>query len=253
MVRMHKSMVWVVVIIIIIIGGYFWYTSSQKSAATATVAGGMGSYEYQCANGSTFTMTPSEDVSSVTLTAGSQGMFTGSVILAKMGDGMHFENTTSAGPLIVFSGAGEEVQLSVGSESTTCNPVPNAEMAPWNWGDAGEGGGVKLDTALIVTESIQGKWQSTDDAKFVREFRDKGVVIDWHDGKEVSSGLFVAFEKMNAPEVPYPLEDGTVYLQLTMKGTQADTLNFKLVKLTPEELQMIYMDRGGILSFKHIE
>ena len=63
-----------------------------------------------------------------------------------------------------------------------------------------------------------------------------------------------AFEKgVNAPEVPYPLEEGKVYIQMTLTGTQADTLNFKLVKLTPEELELIYMDRGGTLRFQSIE
>jgi len=55
------------------------------------------------------------------------------------------------------------------------------------------------------------------------------------------------------PEVPYPLEDNAVYIQMTMTGTQADTLNFKLTKLTPEELELVYMERGGVLRFKRVQ
>ena len=210
----------------------------------------MGTYAYACDNGSEFTMTPASDMSSIEISAGSQGMFTGTATLAAVGpSGQRFE-----GNGIVFVGAGEGVQLTVGSETTNCNPVPNMESPPWNWGDAGEGGGEKQDVALIVTESIQGKWQSIDDEKFVREFKAGDMVDDWHDGEVVSSGLWVAFEKgINAPEVPYPLEDNAVYIQMTMTGTQADTLNFKVAKLTPEELELVYMDRGGVLRFKSIE
>ena len=136
-----------------------------------------------------------------------------------------------------------------------CNPKPSTDMAPWNWGDAGEGGGsVKQDTSLIVSESIVGKWQSTTDAKSVREFKADGTIIEWYDNKQVSSGLWVAYTKANAPKmVAFPIDESSVYLQLTEKGTQADTLDFKITKLTPESLELIYMTRGGALTYKHIQ
>ncbi len=124
---MTKTLIWAVILILIIIGGWYWYSTQSQSAMLAS---SMGSYEYMCDNGSGFTMTPSDDVSEVQLVAGSQGMFTGSIRLAKMGEGNHFE--TTSGQLVVFSGAGEEVQLTVGSESTVCNPVPSSDSPPWN-------------------------------------------------------------------------------------------------------------------------
>lgn len=248
-----KILIGIVVVIILAAGGGYWYTTLDKTAATDTKTS-MGDYAYTCDNGSQFSMTPSENMAEVTLSAGSQGMFTGTVTLHKMGDGNHYETTDPASTLIVFSGAGEEVMLQVGSESTVCNPVPNADMAPWNWGDAGEGGGsTQPDASLVVSESIVGKWQSTDDAKFVREFKDGDRVVDWYDGKQVSSGLFVAFEKKNAPKVAFPLVENRVYLQLTMTGSQADTLTFSVNKLTPEELELTYLDRGGVLRFKAVK
>ncbi len=233
---MSKTLIALVVIVILAAGGWYFYTTPVVVEA--------GEYAYQCENGSQFSMTPSESMAEVTLYAGSQGMFTGAVTVHKMGDGNHYE-----GGNIVFGGAGEEVSLTVGNESTVCNPVPNAEMAPWNWGDAGEGGGTQQDVELIVSESIVGKWKSADDAKFVREFKAGGTVSDWYDGKVVSSGSVKVFTSVNPFAVAFPLEMGVVYVQLVMGGTQAQTLNFKLNRLTPEELEFTYMDRGGVLRF----
>src|SRR3989344_8149457 len=113
---------------------------------------------------------------------------------------------------------------------------------------------VKQDTSLIVTESMLGKWQSVDDAKYVREFKEKDAVVDWYDGKTVSTGLWVVFTKEKAPKVfPYTMDTSSVYLQLTMTGSQADTLNFKISKMTLEELQLVYLDRGGVLTFKRVQ
>ena len=109
-----------------------------------------------------------------------------------------------------------------------------------DFGDDGdEGGSVDQDAALVVTESIAGKWQSLDDPLFVREFKTGGEVLDWHDGVLVSSGRFsVTF-------------DEELYIQIT--STSSPTLNFQLDKLTPEELELTYLDRGSILLFKRTQ
>ncbi len=240
---MQKMLMWVVVLALIIIGGW-WLMQDDRSAD-------LGSYAYVCDNGAEFTMSPSSDMSSIELSAGSQGMFTGTVTLTKMGDGAHYETTT--GTLITFGGTGEEVQLTVGGERAVCNPVPSTESPPWNWGDAGEGGGVKQDVSLVVSESIVGKWESADDVKFGREFRDGGVVIDTYEGTTATTGQWKVYTKENPLPTTFPLEGGSVYLQIVMPGSQADTLNFKLAKLTPEELELIYMERGGVLKFKAIK
>src|SRR3989344_4080302 len=244
-----KTLIWIVALLIILSGAYL--VLQQGALKSVTVEEGMGTYAYACDNGSTFTMTPFADVSAITLEAGSQGMFTGTVMLAKMGDAAHYE--TTSGELVVFSGAGEGVQLTVGSETTNCNPVPNPDSPPWNWGDSGEGGGVKQDVVLIVSESIVGKWRSIDDAKFTREFKADGTAVDLYDNKDASGATWKAFTKEAPLSVSFPLEDSAVYIQMTMQGTQGDTLNFKLVKLTPEELELIYMDRGGTLRFRSVQ
>ncbi len=118
-------------------------------------------------------------------------------------------------------------------------------------GDEGGPGSVKPDTSLVVYESIQGKWQSNEDPKSAREFKDDGSVVDIYDGKVVSTGTYSAFVKTNAPAgITLPLEDSAVYIQIKDAST---SLMFKLAKLTPEELELIYMDRGGMLTYKLVK
>lgn len=240
-----------------IIGGGWWFLEERTSKAHqeaemqrlwSEAEQSMGKYEYTCTDGSGFAMTPSVDLGSIRLEP-IQADFKPMVLTSIDGVGARFE-----GGGMVFVGAGEGVSLTVGEKTHTCTPKPNPDMAPWNWGDQGEGGGVKQDTALIVSESIQGKWQSTDDAKFVRVFKAENAMADLYGGATTSEGLFAIFTKANAPEVSAPLEEGAVYLQITDKqGTSTSTLTFKMVTLTPETLEMIYLDGGGMLRFSRVE
>ncbi|MDE2071620.1 MAG: hypothetical protein KGI70_02740 [Patescibacteria group bacterium] len=251
-----------VAVLAVLVGGGAWYYTSHKSELREyNQAQNMGTYPYTCANGAQFTMTPNADVAQITLSAGSQGMWTGDATLkaASSTAGARFEGTSATGQKIVFVGAGEDVTLSVGSTTTTCNPVPDQNNAPFNWGDAGEGGGVQPpgsqpSAEQVVSESIVGKWQSTDDPKYVREFKGDGTAVDYYDGKAVTSGTWKAFLKADAPAtVSFPLVDNQVYLQMKMQGSQAEFLDFKITKLTPEELQLIYLERGGVLNFKSVQ
>jgi hypothetical protein len=248
--------IWLPVLACIVVAAGGWYvyhgTETAVPADTQEVADN-GTYAYTCDNGSNFSMTPSEDMAEVVLTAGSQGMFTGTVTLHKMGDGNHYETAGTASPLIVFSGAGEEARLMVGIESTSCDPVPNAETAPWNWGDAAEGGGMSQDLATIVSESILGTWQSTTDTKSIREFQAGGRVQDRYDGTVVASGTYQVFTDEKPLEVSFPLTGNTPYMRLTMSGTQSETLDLKVINLTLEELGLVYMDRGGVLLYTRVQ
>ena len=247
-----KTLVWVVILVLLIVGGY-WFIQ-QGGLKTVTVEEGMGTYPYVCDNGMEFTMSPSADVTIITLTPGTGASF-GETTLAHTDStaGARFEGGNPADGSIVFFGAGEGVRLTVGGSTFICNPVPNPDSPPWNWGDAGEGAGDGQDLTAAVSANITGKWRSVDDAKFTREFRSDGTAVDAYEGTDKTSGTWKAFTKEAPLPVPFPLEDNTVYIQMTMAGTQADTLNFKLAKLTLEELELIYMDRGGTLRFRSIE
>lgn len=109
----------------------------------------------------------------------------------------------------------------------------------------------KPDLALVVSESIVGTWQSVDDKKFLREFKANGTSIDYYDGKVSSTDTWKAFT-IDKPLPTYaPLEKDTPYVQLMTEENMA--LNFKVTKLTPDELELVYLDRGGMLTFTRIK
>ena len=100
----------------------------------------------------------------------------------------------------------------------------------------------EADVTTAVVQNIVGIWQSAEDAAFVREFITGGSAVDSYEGKSVSTGSWIVFTEASTP-----------YLQMTMSGAQADVLTFKVTKLTPESLELIYMDRGGVLQFNRIK
>lgn len=113
------------------------------------------------------------------------------------------------------------------------------------------GEGQEIDVADAVRENIIGAWRSMDDAKFVREFKADGMVVDSYEGSADVEGEWRAFSEQSPIEVGFPLEADTAYIQITADASEL--LHFKLAKLTPEELELIYMDRGGVLRFERIQ
>lgn len=228
---------------LLIIGGWWLSTEYLPNQSAGSAA---DSYGYMCDNGSAFSMMPASDLSKVVLAPLDLKP------IAAEGTLMHVESLMGArfeGNGIAMTGAGEEVRLDVNGKTLICNPVPSQDMAPWNWGDAGEGGGIKQDVALIVSESILGKWESTDDAKFAREFESGGRVVDFYDGEIQAEGGWTVFGGDSAPDTLIPYEADAVYIRITFAGDTGNPLTFKVAKLTPEELSLVYMDRGGVLNF----
>jgi len=152
----------------------------------------------------------------------------------------------------VFAGEEVTVTTKASNKAIVCSQPVDANNAPVNFGDAGEGGSIQPDVTLVVSESIVGKWKSSTDP-FVREFKEGGSVVDMYDGEEKSEGTWKVFTKEKPVMVSFPLETGAVYIQLTMQGLQGEVLNFKLNKLTPDELELTYMDRGGVLRFTAVQ
>lgn len=111
---------------------------------------------------------------------------------------------------------------------------------------------IPLDDSSAVSAGIIGVWQSMDDAKFVREFKADGTASDSYDTKAPTSDTWTVFTAATPLTVPFPLEAGAVYVQLTSVGDTKETLNFKVSKLTSTELELIYMDRGGALRFTRV-
>jgi hypothetical protein len=240
-------------LLVILGGATYLYSRAVPQPTSGEVAS--DSYAYTCDNGSAFTMTPAADVSQVTLSAGSQGMFSGSVVLKQSEIKSTFFTGTVLNAPVTLEGDGEKVVVTVGTEKATCTPVPDSENAPWNWGDAQSAGSVKPDTILIGTENLMGTWQDTKDPKNKLEFKAGDQLVMWYDGKQVSKGLYVVFNKENAPKiVAFPIEANAVYLQTTMTGSQADTQNFKIgFSADANTLTLTYMDRGGVTTYTRVQ
>lgn len=248
-----------ILILVLVLGvaGYFGYDyfSKQKESSGEKTENSSSEQEgdfvlsasFMCADGKTRFVAEFPTADSVVI---SRDGVTVRTLPRVEGAGQRFEDSEY---VYVFAGEEVEVTTKASASSVVCSQPSDPNLAPVNFGDKGEGGGVKQDTALIVSESIVGKWKSKEDPKFVREFKDGGMVVDWYDNEIVSEGTFTVFTKEKPLPVSFPLAEGTVYLQLTMSGSQATKLNFKLVKLTPEALDLVYMDRGGALSFTRVE
>lgn len=80
------------------------------------------------------------DISSLALKAQGNAPFTEVVLDHKTGA----VYGTEEGEVILI-GEGETIELTVGAATMTCNPVPNDEMAPFNWGNEREGSPADTD------------------------------------------------------------------------------------------------------------
>jgi len=151
-----------------------------------------------------------------------------------------------------YTFAGEEVRVVDKAEGVefVCSQPFDPNNAPYNFGDLGEGGGEPQDPSLAVRESIVGKWQSTDDENFTREFRSGGLAVDGYVGSEDSTGTWEVFAADTGTETPFPQEEGAIYLKMVM---DEEIFYFKVGVVTPDQLELIYLDRGGVLTFTSLQ
>lgn len=113
------------------------------------------------------------------------------------------------------------------------------------------GEGRELGTAPAVQENIIGIWRSTQDPKFVREFKADGSAVDSYEGSADVKGTWRVFSAQDPIDVKFLLEPDAAYIQIT--DDSSGLLHFKVGKLTPEELELVYMDRGGVLLFERVQ
>jgi len=105
------------------------------------------------------------------------------------------------------------------------------------------------DGSVIARVQIIGTWQSTDDPKFTREFKSDGKVIDAYDGavKESALSWTIFTSSMPVDGFSGEFEEGAVYLSIAT--LRKDELHFKIEQIDANNLVLIYLDRGGTLSF----
>lgn len=128
------------------------------------------------------------------------------------------------------------------------------------WNDIGfKRAADKTPAAKTSTESekaqdpLVGIWQSIDDAKFTREFYADGSFVDKYEGDPTATQPG-EWRRASRAEVEADLAGsrgvGMDYLILTIDG---EAYHFGLVDLTDSSLRLVYLDRGGVLSFSKIK
>lgn len=140
--------------------------------------------------------------------------------------------------LIAVSGVGYFVGYDHGFENAAIGNTPIVEETS------------SVTDAAEAMSRIVGMWQSTDDPRFTREIRNDGVIIDLYAGETDadSDGLWMVFTK-DIPDAAFTgtIEEGATYLSIGMSETEK--LYFKILTLDETSLQLLYLDRGNLLSF----
>ena len=104
-----------------------------------------------------------------------------------------------------------------------------------------------------VNSLIAGRWQSEEDSNFVREFKADGTAIDYYDEQPAPSqtnGSWKLFSSSNPEQVAFPIRENEVYLKMTFGK---ENYHFAVLAVTPEKLELMYMERGGILQFARLK
>ncbi len=130
---MKHLLLWVVGIIIVLVAAFYAlnaYIYNEKQADTSIYT--FGTYGYRCGDGTEFTMSLPEDISSIHLVPATSVERIPETILSKVASetGARFE-----GDGIVFHAHGETVELSTSEFTTTCLPMSVPDEPPFNFGD----------------------------------------------------------------------------------------------------------------------
>lgn len=230
------KLIGLILVLALIGGGAYYFLNQQaepagKLPAPENIA---GSYAYECTNDVTLRLEPSTDLATVRVMISGAG-FPSEGVLA------HVESFTGArfeGANMMLTGAGEEVSIVSGDHSAICNPVPDSENAPWNWGDAGEGGGVVFDPVRAASENIIGRW-SLIEADVTMEFKEGGVLEEDRAGT-VAKGTWSISAPADAPIITMTFTDNP-------HGSSCE-----ITKLTPENLMLACTGEGEKYDLSYV-
>lgn len=99
-----------------------------------------------------------------------------------------------------------------------------------------------------------GKWQSSDDSKFTREFREDGTVTDTYEGDASATvtGTWSQVIDVAAEPFQFPAVGGATFLKLVLDG---ETFYFSVsADTTADKLVLVNLSgRGNILSFTRVK
>lgn len=234
-----------IILAVLIIAGYVIYANYNEKKTYETNGEGVS---FSCEDDSGFVAVFNADMSQVDIVVA--GVLENT--FPNIGDELvpyRFGNESK-----VYTFVGEEAVVAdlVSETSVVCQQPLDQNNAPYNFGDAGEGGGEDNDPAAAVSTDIIGAWQSTDDEKFIREFRTGGIIVDRYEDMESTEGTWSVFTSKSGIETPFPQTEGAVYFKVVMDDFPEEILYFELAKLTPEELELFFLGRGGVLAFTRV-
>ena len=98
-----------------------------------------------------------------------------------------------------------------------------------------------------------GKWQSADDAKFTREFREDGTVTDMYEGDAAATvtGTWSQVVDVAAEPFQFPAVGNATFLKLVMGG---ETLYAAIAAdTTADKLVLINLSGNGVLTFTRMQ
>ncbi len=240
----NKLIILGIIIVIAIITGLFAGKSGAPGQTDATVE---NSLSFICDDTSYFL---AEFMSDKTLNIFVDGTLARTVVKEDV-DREQYEDETYS---YIF--AGEEVTVANKEKRTlvTCHQPVDPNNAPYNFGDMGEGAG-SYNIAAVAGAQLLGTWRSIEDPKFTRTFGEEGMLTDAYDGESSGVDVFTVFTQgsENAPDMVAPLEPGSAYVQIKTRTEPQTTLTYQLLAVTPERLEMLYLDRGNTLVFEKVQ
>lgn len=232
-----------VIVVVLIVAGYVIYRNYENPGAVALRG---PEVSFMCEDGTSFIAQFSPEMDQMNVIVAGNIEYT----LPNTGNEMSPYSFGDSERQYAFAGEGVTVAHAYGA-GTVCTQPFDANNAPYNFGDAGTAN--LPDIAGVVNESIKGTWVSIDDESFVREFRDNGELIDSYAGEAEAPGTWEVFTNTAGVETTFPQEPNVFYLEIKTGTSTADILHFTIAKVTPEDLELIYMARGNILRFTKSE
>lgn len=118
------------------------------------------------------------------------------------------------------------------------------------------GGENEAGVYAAVDPAMTGTWESKEDAKFTREFRADGTVVDRYQGdaSATATGTFVTIDPsvVEVPGIPSANLGGLTVIRIEWAGDPAPMF-FSIQTMTESELHMTNLSgRGNILMFTKI-
>ncbi len=130
---MNKNYVFVAIVLAAIAGVAFWYFQTNPTHATKDFKN--ISYSYECDEHVSFSMTPADDMTSISIEPAPGAAYPSKEVLKHVTVGATVGQVFK-GPTLTFTGKGESVTLaSNDSTSLNCSPIQVPDMAPFNFGD----------------------------------------------------------------------------------------------------------------------